>query len=354
MALPSSGVIRFSDVNIELGVAANTPRRLSDAAVRTLFAVPSGTIRFSNGLGKSNRVNVTVTLAANTTNYTLGTAQIPGYDAGKTDVTLVVNSGVYVYSTNTNNAGLTIAALAAGDTVTIVNNGYIMGMGGNGGGTGGPGYNPGTIVNATNGGTAITINHPVKINNTNISAYIGGGGGGGGRSGTVQSTNAGGGGAGGGVGGYVVYADGSANSAGGVGGSAGQAGGNGAVKTGTAAGYFHGAGGGGGRIFPGVGGALVTGSFKGALGGNGGGAGGGGAAGGVNTTWISGAGGSANNPGGAATQAAGGGGGGGWGASGGQGALASAVGSGGKAVNTNGYAVTWVSSDTLRVYGAVG
>jgi hypothetical protein len=55
MALPSSGVIKFSDINVELGVAANTPRRLSDAAVRTLFAVPSGTIRFSNGFGKSNR-----------------------------------------------------------------------------------------------------------------------------------------------------------------------------------------------------------------------------------------------------------------------------------------------------------
>lgn len=133
MALQSSGKISLSNVNTELGLATNTRRSLGQAATRTLFGVASGRIKLSDGYGKSNRVSIIVTLTSNTTNYTLSPSVIPGYVAGKTDVTLVVNSGVYVYSTNTANAGLTIAALAAGDTVAITNNGYIIGMGGKGG-----------------------------------------------------------------------------------------------------------------------------------------------------------------------------------------------------------------------------
>jgi hypothetical protein len=91
------------------------------------------TNRIIVGKGLGRRISVIVTLASNQINYTLGTAQIPGYASGTTDVTLVVNSGVYVYSTNTANAGLTVAALAAGDTVSIINNGFIIGQGGAGG-----------------------------------------------------------------------------------------------------------------------------------------------------------------------------------------------------------------------------
>jgi hypothetical protein len=57
MALTSSGQIKFSDINVELGVAANTPRKLSDSEVRTLFGVASGRIALRDGYGKSSIVD---------------------------------------------------------------------------------------------------------------------------------------------------------------------------------------------------------------------------------------------------------------------------------------------------------
>ena len=59
MALPASGPISINQVNIELGVAGNTQRSFNDAALRTLFAVPSGQISMSNVFGKSNAPPVT-------------------------------------------------------------------------------------------------------------------------------------------------------------------------------------------------------------------------------------------------------------------------------------------------------
>lgn len=343
MALPSSGVIKFSDINIELGVAANTPRKLSDSEVRTLFGVASGRIALRDSYGKANRISVTVTIAtALTSNYVLNSDKIPGYLAGKTDVTLIIPNNYYVYSTNTSNNGLTIDALDTGDTVAIINNGYIIGMGGGFG--------------AVNGGTALSINRNVTITNN---SYIAGGGGAGGGS-------AYGGGAGGGQGGATT------NAVGGSGGNPGSAGGNGTRTSGATS-----AGGGGGRILPGVGGAGAPqtgggGPYGGSNGvvGQGGGAGGGGGAywtavpynyGGGNSG-TGGTGGSANNVGGngASYQSqggigAGGGGGGGWGANGGSGKTNNntpvAGGSGGKAVNLNGYTVTWVATGTR--YGAI-
>ncbi len=274
------------------------------------------------------RVSVTVTLSTNQTNYTLGTAQIPGYVAGITDVTLVINSGVYVYSTNTATPGLTIAALNAADTVTITNNGFILGMGG----VGGIGVEAGPAGSGGNGGTALSINRNVTITNN---SYIAGGGGGGG-----GHVGGGGGGAGGGSGGTGV------GGAGGAGGGPGATGSNGTISTlkqGTTSG-----GGGGGRILPGTGG---TGRAEGnpALGGGAGGAGG---------PWI-GAGGTGGSAGNAAAnltgQSAAGGGGGGWGASGG---LPSnfyvnrgSPGTGGKAVNLNGFTATFLVTGTR--YGAI-
>jgi hypothetical protein len=54
MPLPLSGAIDFSDINVELGVAANTQRALGGATTRTLYNVPSGAIRLAaDGYGKS-------------------------------------------------------------------------------------------------------------------------------------------------------------------------------------------------------------------------------------------------------------------------------------------------------------
>ena len=304
---------------------------------------------------RSRRNSVTVTLSSNTTNYTLSTAQIPGYVAGSTDVTLVINNGIYVYSTNTANAGLTIAALNADDTVTIINNGFIMGMGGQGGGWGATGTQG---SNGRAAGPALTINRNVSI--TNNGAIAGGGGGGGGQL-THQYGDpetrpetyyefSGGGGAGGGKGG----SDWDSN-LGGNGGGPGASGSNGTEywQQSYPTDYLFRGGGGGGRIIPGIGGASGTNS---SFPGKGGGAGGGGSA--FNPTAT---GGSGNSAGGSTPiNDQGGGGGGGWGQPGGaagrstdsSGVLLRAIGGlGGKAVNLNGFTVTWLAIGTR--YGGI-
>lgn len=55
MPLQSSGAIDFSDINVELGVAANTQRSLGDANSRGLAGIASGAIRLGTDFyGKSN------------------------------------------------------------------------------------------------------------------------------------------------------------------------------------------------------------------------------------------------------------------------------------------------------------
>lgn len=288
------------------------------------------------------RKAISVTISANTTDYTLTASSLSGYQSGKTDVTFTVDTGVYLYSTATGTPALSVTGFASGDTLTIVNKGFILGRGGVGGGY--------ASANGSAGGNAINLTFAATINNSDAAAYIAGGGGGGGAAyGVFKSANiwaGGGGGAGAGDGGPA-----SATIAGGAGGGVGAAGANGAGDTTSVTG-----GGGGGRILPGTGGSAVLNQS-----GRGGGAGGSGASYSFNSTGISGAGGSGSSAGGTATASTAsswvhGGGGGGWGASGGAGRGSTTnytAGAGGKAVNLNGNTVTWTSGDTTRVYGAV-
>ena len=339
MALPASGNISFSQVNTELALSATAQIGMNDTAVRTLFGKASGAIAMSDGFGKSNRVAVSHTFTTNTPNASLNVTTIGGYSAGKSDITITVNSGVYLYATLFYISGLALTGGTTGDTVTLVNNGYIMGQGG----LGGTSPNSTAAGNGLPGGNALSLGFNTTINNTNASAYIGGGGGGGGAGasstngkGSYFGTGGGGGGSGGGAGGGGA-------AAGGAGGSIGSSGSNGSVSSGTAGGGggsgggggVQSGGGGGGRIFPGTGG--TAGSFSGRIGGVGG---------------------SSNSVGGnAAASSSGGGGGGGWGATGGNGGTGAGSpgsgGGGGKAVALNGYTVTWTSGNTTRVYGAV-
>lgn len=248
---------------------------------------------------------------------------------GSSEAIITIGSGIYIWSDNTGIAALTTGLFPGG--LTIINNGYIIGKGGNGGSNSAGG----------SGGTALSLGCNCIITNN---SYIAGGGGGGGGSNSLG----GGGGAGGGAGGYTTDGIG-VSSTGGAGGSNGLAGSNGVVTYA----YFYEAywvygGGGGGRILPGVGGS------GGSTGGQGGGSGG--AGGGVTVnSWTFAAGGSANNAG-ASAPIQNPGGGGGWGASGGlAGAGADiqyAAGAGGKAIALNGYSVTWLSG-TSQVYGLI-
>ena len=180
MALPASGAISLSAVNTELALSSTAQITMNDAAVRSLFGVASGAITMTNGHGKSNRTPLSVTYSTNTTDASLNIAALGGYVSGKTDVTVTVNSGIYVYGSSTGTPGLTISGGAAGDTVTLINNGYILGRGG-AGGNGGPG-SPANGDPGSAGGTALSVSRAVSItNNGTIAGGGGGGGGGGGR-----------------------------------------------------------------------------------------------------------------------------------------------------------------------------
>ena len=109
-------------------------------------------------------------VASDTANYNIATA-LENPTTAK-NVILTINSGVTVYSTSTGSPSLDTGTLPSGSTITIVNNGSIIGAGGSGGtgnsGTGGT------------GGNAISLSTSVSLNNTNGNIFGGGAGGGGG------------------------------------------------------------------------------------------------------------------------------------------------------------------------------
>ena len=348
MAVTASGIIKVSDIAAEF--QDSTPYSLSEY-YRGGAKVPnssqntniptSSAIRLGNFYSAVRRLAATQTYSTNTTQTTLNVSTLSGYVAGITDVTITVNAGVYVYSTDTATPALTITGATAGDAITLVNNGFIIGKGGNGA----SGVTGASVQ--TNGGAAgpaMSLGYNISITNN---SYIAGGGGGGAASG-YPTSGAGGGGAGGGNGGSIgsVYI-------GGTGGAPGQAGSAGTSNSGNFPGY--GGGGGGGRILPGTGSAGTVFSTKP----QGAGAGAGGTASGGQYAGSGGPGGSAGNAAldtGDRTAA----GGGGWGAKGGNvgqsgiGGLTGGPGfggAGGKAIALNGFTVTYITTGT--VYGAV-
>lgn len=350
MALNSSGPISLNgattgqSASIEIGLGAGAQIDMLSANVRSLTGVATGPVRMPDDfLSKSWRRALTYTFSTNTTNASLNVTSISGYIAGRSDIVVNVNAGVYLYSTSTGTPGLTLTGgVTAGDTVTLVNNGFIMGMGGSGSNS------PGN--NAAAGGPAISLGFSCTIDNTNASAYIGGGGGGGGASSLGGGTGGGGGGGGAGGGdggsGYSSGSSGSSFAAGGAGGGVGASG-----STGSQGGWAVTGGGGGGS--GGGGGGWTSGQNYSKFGGPSTGGGGGGrifpGTGGSGSNGGGGAGGSSNAGG---TSVSGrGAGGGGWGALGGSSNYSGAA--GGKAVALNGNSVTWVSGNTTRVYGSV-
>lgn len=346
MTLPASGLITLTDIETEFG--GSPPTSLGEYYAGGLYvnadlsAIPSsGAINMAAFYGARNWLNLTV--SSNTLNlnvYDLAIAN--GWTTG-TNISLTIDTGVYIWSDSTALAGLLIPeefGLGVGGAdgsiaINIINNGYIIGKGGKGGGlAGGPAirtdYNDGTKINITN----------------NASAYIAGGGGGGGYVG-------GGGGAGGGDGGKAwgtagvggaigaegtdAYETSHTDTTSATGGGAGA--GGGAAWDYGSGNYGPESGAGGGRILPGSGG--IGGINTGGCGGFGsrGCGGNGGAGGAIGSNYIGGA---------------GSGGGGGWGANGGSGAGASAGGVGGKSIYSS--AVGFVTPNITNsgtIYGLI-
>lgn len=189
MALPASGAISLSDFNTELGNAAGTTISMNDADVRALLGLSAGAeASFSDYYGASSVVDIALTIAANTNNYNIFTNKGGSYVAGKSNVTLTINSGVTVGSTSTGTQALdTGTGWASGDAITIINNGIVKGRGGNGGdGADITNNNTGFLVSSVAagaggaGGSAFRAQFATSITNNGTFAGAGGGGGGGG------------------------------------------------------------------------------------------------------------------------------------------------------------------------------
>ncbi len=177
MALQSSGTISLSQVNVELGLSATAVISLNDAAVRALFQVGSGGIALSNGYGKSNTFTANIVISSDRDGYNLYNIAVGmGWNPSeKANISVVINSGVYVYSSTTATPAFTVGTFPAGSNINITNNGTIAGMGGAGGAGGGGAGQP--------GGGAFLAQTSVTLTNNNIIAGGGGGGGSGGATG---------------------------------------------------------------------------------------------------------------------------------------------------------------------------
>lgn len=359
MALPLSGPISLSEINVELSRPPTSTLSLNDSVVRSLFGVLTGPISLSNGHGKTTNEWLG-TITTHQKEMNLATWALANGWNGSSHAVITVAAGVYIYSDNVAIPAMTTGQFPGG--LTLVVSGYIMGKGGKGGSVY---YSEGSEnwIPPEAGGVALSLLTTTKINLNG--GYIAGGGGGGGAGGSALNPSSGGGGAGGGASGDVInLSDGTYNVWGSAGGGLGAVGNNGIANV------WGGGGGGGGRILPGNGGAArpVADGYK--LGGLGGGAGG---SGGVSIAGTddkvyagtaSGGGGGWGAPGGAGCitysyYSSGASGAGGSGSGAGSNAYVSSStytqygGAGGKAIATNGFSVTWLSG-TTTVFGVVG
>lgn len=208
MALQASGQISLADVNVEFSRASTTPVSMSQlyrggGIVTTNNAnVPtSGAISLSNFYSATRQF--TYTISANQTNLNLRTGAIAaGWDQSA-PLVVTINSGVYISSNATGTPALTVNG-SFPNGVSLTNNGFIVGMGGNGGAGGGyerlSPYNSVLPTAGAAGGLALSVASAITINNAGTIAGGGGGGGGGGGNITFDKANSYGDGGGGGGG----------------------------------------------------------------------------------------------------------------------------------------------------------
>ena len=213
MALQTSGAISLNDIHVEVGGTSGTNCSLNDADFRSLIGVGN---QANQSLllyyGQSNEIPLT---SAGNVNGQAQRKQISASSYISSGGTLSIPSSMWVWSDDR-----TVAALTVDIPCTIINNGKIIGKGGQGGSglrvknlphpttsAYNAGYGTTNLGTGSDGGPAINVTSSgVTIINSS-GAYIAGGGGGGGSSGVEpqNSFSGGGGGAGGAEGGWAGF-----------------------------------------------------------------------------------------------------------------------------------------------------
>lgn len=253
MAIPTINT-SITDIVTEFGGVA--PHALDEyyrgavyvpTTVNTADIPVSGAVSIADFSGKLKRVDILLNITSSVYNYNVAANALahPSYAAGYSDVLVTVDSGVYVGSTSTATYAMTVPdTLNVNDTVTIYNNGTILGTGGAGGNA-----NSGSGGSA---GNALYVNRATTIQNNSIIASGGGGGGGGALNVPYKGGNTTGGGGGGGAGynpgaggsglgngaagGFILGGAGGSNGTGGTGGTGGAQGNSGSAGAGTTGG----------------------------------------------------------------------------------------------------------------------
>ena len=179
MTLPSSGPIKISEYNTELELSSSTVNQdLNSSLVRYLLqdTTDRAPISMSYGYGKSYVFSFNLPSG---NNLDLRSQALASGWNGTRPVAAYLPSGSIIGSTSASSPALSIRG-SFPNGVTLINNGYIVGAGGSGGNSIWAiqvlGYSG--SVNGGSGGTALSINTSVTIQNNGT---IGGGGGGGGQ-----------------------------------------------------------------------------------------------------------------------------------------------------------------------------
>jgi hypothetical protein len=202
MGLPTTGPLALSQIAAEFG--GTPPHALGEYLGVTAGVPAQGAVSMAVFRGKSSAFALVITTHQKELN--LYSYLIAAGWNGQAAVQVTIAPGVYIWSDATSVPALNTGGAYPGG-LTLINQGFIMGKGGDGG------YMQAdrtTSVAPTAGGPALWLTTPITLNNA--AGYIGGGGGGGaGASGapvafTIENAySAGGGGAGGGRGGAMPY-----------------------------------------------------------------------------------------------------------------------------------------------------
>lgn len=173
-SFPTTGqTISFSDINVKHGRSPTATISLGETEIRKTARRTTANTSVGIGDHLAGTARCVIVLSANENGVNLKTkCDADGYVAGSTYVTCTINSGVVIGGTPANfSAALHVAGFSDNDVIEIINNGDIIGFGGNGGYSGGGA--------GTYGGTGMNLfNNCTVVNNGRIAGGGGGGAGG--------------------------------------------------------------------------------------------------------------------------------------------------------------------------------